>query len=126
MQVHGDHPELALNTDLMMAVTSLSMLAAVALLAAAVARRLHDSGRSAKLGLMPVPFILIAAVGFPLLIKDFTAAAGPSMGLFMALFFNNVLYMVALVVLIILLCQASVPGPNRVGEAGGGQESVSA
>ena len=84
---------------------------AVVLLAATVARRLHDRGLSGAWGLAPLPFL---AVGLALLPKVFTAQ-DPSPGLLLGLFFNNVLYMALLALLAVLLFKGSDPGPNRYG-----------
>lgn len=87
----------------------------VGLLAAAVSRRLHDRNMTALWGLMPLPFLGIAAIGFPIMMTDMMASETPNFGLFGLLFLNNALYMVALVTLIVMLAQRSAPGPNRFG-----------
>jgi uncharacterized membrane protein YhaH (DUF805 family) len=87
----------------------------VILLAAAVSRRLHDSGLPAYLGLIPLVFLTVGICLFPIMMADFENSAEPNMGLFAALFLNNILYLVALGTLIILLARRSVEGPNRYG-----------
>lgn len=86
----------------------------VALLAAAVARRLHDSGRSALWGLLPLPFAIYSGVMFFRLISQFMSEA-PDLTLFFTVFASNMLYLVALVTLIVLLALRSAPGENRYG-----------
>ena len=89
----------------------------VAILAAAVARRLHDSGRSAILGLMPLPFAAYSGAMFFRLASQFGTGA-PDMGTFLSVFVSNLLYMVCVVTLVVLLVRPSTPGTNRYGERG--------
>lgn len=94
----------------------LAMLAAVVLLAAAVSRRLHDTGRTALWGLAPLPFLTFSMVMMPTLMRNFMGDSDPNFGLFGLLFLSNVLYMAALVGLVALLCLGTRPGANRYGE----------
>lgn len=90
----------------------------VALLASAVARRLHDAGKSVWIGLLPLPFLAfglfwftrIASVMFVVdgMDPDFTNA-------FMLGFFNNLVYLGTLGFLVVCLAQGSEPGENRHG-----------
>lgn len=116
ISVDASHPD-APMPDLgpFFAVMASMVLTAVSLLAAAVSRRLHDSGRRAFWGLMPLPFLLGGLTIFPLVISQFAATEEPNFGLFFLLFFNNMAYMVALVSLIILLALRGTRGPNRFG-----------
>jgi len=88
---------------------------AIILLAAAVSRRLHDTGKSALFGLMPIPFIVISCTFFPIMMRTVTEAAEPNLALFFLTFISNILYMVALITLIVLLCFKGANGPNRFG-----------
>ena len=97
-------------------VMGVTVVLAISLLAAAVSRRLHDRNMTALWGLTPVPFLGIAAIGFPIMMTDMMASETPNLGLFGLLVLNNALYMVALVTLIIILAQRGAPGPNRHGE----------
>lgn len=97
------------------AVMSVSVVAYVALLAAAVSRRLHDTGKSALWGLMPVPFLLFGAVFFPMMMNDMMQSPEPNLALFFLLFFNNMAYVVGLISLIVLLCLRGTSGLNRFG-----------
>lgn len=130
IQIQGDHPEIM--PDFAASVYVMAVIAAVviALLAAAVARRLHDSGRSAWWG-VPTPMLLIG--GLAMMARLFgkmqalTAdpASGPpadffaDFGMMMVL---NLVYLVSLVMLVILCCMAGTPGANRYGgvSEGGG------
>ena len=92
----------------------LMFAALVALLAAAVARRLHDSGRSAFWGLLPLPFAVYSGAMFFRLFSQF-GAGEPDLRLFFSVFASNVLYSVAVIWLIVLLVLRSTPGGNRFG-----------
>lgn len=87
----------------------------VVLLAAAVTRRLHDRGLGGYWGLAPVLFLAVAFVGFPMMISNMMATDTPDMGLFLLLFLNNLLYMIALAGLILVLALPGTRGPNRYG-----------
>lgn len=102
------------------AITAIS----VAMLAAAVARRLHDRDRSGYWGLLPVPFLVLAIV----LTRRFLAAfqdartgqdgsleTMPDMGVLLLLVVNNLIYLGLLITLIVILAGAGTPGPNRFG-----------
>lgn len=97
------------------AVIAGTFLISIILLAAAVSRRLHDTGKSALFGLTPVPFIVICCVLFPAMMQEMMVAEEPNMGLFFLLFVNNILYITALITLIVLLCLKGTNGPNRFG-----------
>ena len=91
------------------------VLLAVILLAAAVARRLHDGNRSAFLGLVPVVFLAAGLGLFPIMMADMSGAAEPNMGLFFGLFLNNIAYLGTLLALIIQCSRKGTAGPNRYG-----------
>lgn len=94
--------------------TLLSLIILAGLLAAATARRLHDTGRSALWALLPVPFATYSGVMFFRLFTQFLTAE-PDMGVFLSVFVSNLLYLAGLLILIILLVRNSAPGPNRYG-----------
>lgn len=98
-------------------VIQIGMATMVLLLAAAVARRLHDRGRRGGWGLPPVVFAGIAMTMFPRLFQSFSqgTATPAALKLFGLLFANNVLYLGSLVLLIVLLTGASQPTENRFG-----------
>lgn len=94
---------------------SMLMFAAlVALLAAAVTRRLHDSGLSGFWGLLPLPFVIYSATMFVRLNSEFETG-GWDMRLFFSIMISHILGVVAMVWLIVLLARRSAPGPNRFG-----------
>ncbi|MFM5954331.1 MAG: DUF805 domain-containing protein [Novosphingobium sp.] len=115
VQVHGNHPEFMPDFGGFMMVSAIAALVTVLLLAAAVARRLHDCGRSALLGLLPVPFLTVGMVMMPVLFGQALRGGEPDMGLFLLLFGNNLAYLTMLGVLIALTAGKSTPGENRFG-----------
>ena len=86
----------------------------VILLAAAVARRLHDCGMSGYWGLMPLPFTAFSILTMPKLFAAFEIHTF-SDGWFPGLLINNLLYFAALILLIVLLARRGVVGANRFG-----------
>ncbi len=116
--IHGYHPELMPDFNRVVSLTFIGVAAIILLLAAAVARRLHDRGKSGAWGLMPLPFLGFASALMPMLFAQIgQGEPDPSsfMGWFFALFINNLLYLVSLVFLVVLLCGASTKGENRYG-----------
>lgn len=93
----------------------LVFVAAAILLAAAVTRRLHDTGRAGWWGLPPLVFAAIASTLFPWVIERLMQSEEAVLGPFFLLFFNNMLYIISLIGLIVLLCLKGTPGPNRYG-----------
>jgi uncharacterized membrane protein YhaH (DUF805 family) len=112
--IHGHHPELTPNLGAMIPGIGISVMIAVVLLAAAVARRLHDRDRSGLWGALPLPFIAFALAMMPKVFDSFAGGA-PELGLFFAIFFNNLLYLGSLFLLIALLAGEATPGDNRFG-----------
>jgi len=90
----------------------------VALLAAAVTRRLHDLDETGLWGLMPLPFLAIDIVGFPRALSYFAQQIADPW-LFAGLFANNILYLATLGALLAMLSRDGVPGPNRHGPVPG-------
>ena len=86
----------------------------IALLAAAVARRLHDSGRTAAWGLAPMPFLVFSGVMFVRLFSQFVTGA-PDLRIFFAILASNLLYLASIAWLGVLLMRGSSPGRNRFG-----------
>lgn len=113
--IHGHHPELMPDFSRMMSLIVAGLVVIIFLLAAAVVRRLHDCGKSGMWGLMPIPFLVFASVAMPTLLNQFGQEGTPELGLFFALFLNNMFYLATLVFLIVLLCGASAKGENRYG-----------
>jgi uncharacterized membrane protein YhaH (DUF805 family) len=96
-------------------VTALVSAIAVALLAAAVARRLHDCDRRGYWGLLPLPFLAAAMLLMPKLFGNFTRVGTPDRTLFFGLFFNNLVYLGSPALLVYLLVGKGTPGSNRFG-----------
>ena len=88
--------------------------ALVALLAAAVARRLHDGGLSGYWGLMLLPFVACCSTMMLGLNSQFETGR-PDMRLVFSIFASFLLYSAALILLVVLLTRRSAPGPNRFG-----------
>ena len=121
VEIHGSHPELMPDFGGLIASLATVYILSLVLLAAAVARRLHDCGRSGWWGLMPVPFLTAGVFLFEMLLGPM-AAKGSGIApdasffrLFGLLFANNLIYLATLVTLVVMLCRASDPGPNRFG-----------
>lgn len=115
IQIEGSHPEFFPPIGAMASAMGVMIVVAVGLLAAAVARRLHDCGRSGLFGLLPLPFLAFALAVSPRVFGAFENPDSVSVGLFLALFFNNILYIASLGILAVLLAGKGGDGPNRYG-----------
>ncbi len=113
--IEGSHPELLPDIGAFVIPGCGMGMAVVALLAAAVTRRLHDRGRAGWWGLLPLPFLIVGLGLMPVVLASFGTST-PSLRLFFLLFFNNILYLAALGGLVILLVGAGTAGANRFGE----------
>lgn len=118
--IRGHHPELTPDLRGFMLAMQLLSAVSVVLLAAAVSRRLHDTGRTALWGLAPLPFLAIAMAVTP---RIFNEAAGGQIdymagfaSLIGVLFLNNVVYMAAILRLAFLLSRDSDKAANRYGD----------
>jgi uncharacterized membrane protein YhaH (DUF805 family) len=109
--IEGKPPELAGAFGDMMVIVNLLFAACIVLLAAAVARRLHDTGRSGAWGLMPVPFIVFSGV----MMGRLFGQDDIPIGAFLAVFVSNLLYLASLAVLVTLLAKQGQAGPNLYG-----------
>ena len=116
MRIEGYHPELMPDMSAMAGGFAVVAAVTVLLLAAAVARRLHDRDRRGWWGLMPLPFLLYGFALMPRFFATFQSGGPPPMRLFASLFINNALYLAALAALVVLLVGAGTRGPNRFGE----------
>ncbi|MBC6980704.1 DUF805 domain-containing protein [Caulobacter sp. 17J80-11] len=117
VRVAAGHPEVMPDFGLMFGGIGATVALAAALLAAAVARRLHDSGLTGWLGLLPLPFLAFGLVAMPRVFAEVAAGSEtPDLTPVLLLFLNNMLYLAALGILVLLLCRRGTPGPNRFGE----------
>ena len=121
IRIEGHHPELMPDFGAMFAGMSVIAGLAVLLLGASVSRRLHDTGKTGFLGLLPLPFLAFAFILMPRLFAAFTAEPGSDLPfdpvIFAALFLNNMVYLATLALLIYLLTRDSTPGENKYGPA---------
>ena len=115
ISIEGSHPELMPDFGLMFSMMGGMVAVLVVLLAAAVARRLHDRGRSALWGLAPLPFIGFAMFGMSALFVQMDSGGEPNIGLFFAIFLNNMVYLAVLLTLVIQLAGAGRAEVNRFG-----------
>lgn len=122
VQIDGAHPELMPDLGAVFGGMSVCLVIIVLLLAAAVARRLHDRGRSGLWGLAPVVFLGLGVGGMAALMSNMSTDAGVGAGeagllpLFLLIFFNNMVYLASLAFLVVQLAMPGTPGPNRFGE----------
>ncbi len=93
----------------MFAGLGLAFAIAIVLYAAAVTRRLHDTGRRGWWGLLPLPFITATMIMMPRALGS--PGQEPDLGPFFAVFISNLLYLVSLTVLIVLLAGKSKLSP---------------
>ncbi len=117
IEIHGNHPELMPDMTPFFTVMQVGCALAVLLLAAAVARRLHDRGRRGWWGLPPLVFLTVGLTQFPRFFHSaLTGEMTPnSLKMFGLLFANNLLYLASLGLLIFLLAGASQAEENRFG-----------
>ncbi len=113
ISIEGHHPELMPDMTRFAVLIGIVAAIVVLLLAAAVARRLHDRGKSGFWGLMPVPFLAFAGIQTPRVFAN----PGAHMDSFFLLFFNNLIYIGTLIALLVLLARDSDPGDNRYGSS---------
>lgn len=114
--VSGWHPELMPDFSALAGMSLVSAGVTMALLAAAVARRLHDTGRSGAWGALPVPFLLTGLVMMSHVTQTMMASPDQfAMGPFFALFANNLVYLITLITLIVFLAGKGTHGENRYG-----------
>ncbi|HEX5184179.1 MAG TPA: DUF805 domain-containing protein [Allosphingosinicella sp.] len=117
VQFKGPHPELMPDLAFVGHVAAAIALIGLLLLAAAVARRLHDRCLHGWWGVLPLPFLGFGLVMMPRVFTSIRIAhATPDVRLVMTIFLNNLLYLAALAILVILLIGEGTRGPNRFGD----------
>lgn len=116
ISIQGNHPEFipARSIAYFLGIT---FGLAILLYAAAVARRLHDRGKSGFWGLMPLPFIGYSSIQMPKIFASLGTGGQPDLTLFFSIFLSNLLYIVTLILLVILLSGPSDPASNRYSKA---------
>ena len=113
ISVEGNHPELMPDIRGMAAFAFAVIGAMLILLAAAVCRRLHDTGLRGFWGLIPIPFLFIGFSLMPGLFENFGSEGELETGKFFLIFFNNILYLASLGLLFFLLLRKSVADPEN-------------
>ncbi|MBO9726610.1 MAG: DUF805 domain-containing protein [Novosphingobium sp.] len=111
IEIQGYHPELMPDIAPFLTAMEGVMALLIVLTAAAVVRRLHDTGLSGAWGLLPLPFLFFGFARMPVLFAD------PAFDtrLFGLLFLNNFCYLGALGVLVLLLARSGKTEENRYG-----------
>lgn len=116
IQVDPTHPAASMpDFGPFFATVAVSAAVAIGLLAAAVSRRLHDTGRSASWGLAPAVLLAANLATFPFVMQDFMGSETPNFTLFGLLFTGGMLYNASLLMLIVVLALPGTAGPNRHG-----------
>ena len=108
ISVRGEHPEFISPGSIALYLVVTFGLA-VLLFAAAIVRRLRDTGRSGAWSLLPLPFILYSSALMPQIFAGGSARAEGFTGLFLSVFISNFLYIAALSLLVVLLAQPTKP-----------------
>lgn len=99
-----------------MGVTILAMAGMLAvLLAAAITRRLHDTGRRGAWALLPVPPFGVTLGGYWLLAGEPDPASGDVPLGFVVAYIGSIVYMAGIVIVGVLCALPGKPGPNRYG-----------
>ena len=107
ISIRGLHPELMPDLGSLALPMAVLLAVTVALLAAAVVRRLHDAGRSAAWGVPPV-ILLVAGV---MLMARLFALDAMDWRLFVGALLTNALYLASLLALVVMLAREGVPPP---------------
>lgn len=107
--------QMALVQDVFLLATIGWCIVIVGLLGAAIVRRLHDRSMQGRWALLPVPFIIVGLGGVGYFGHAMNDAQMFDMRLFMAMFVNNIIYVLTLLFLIVHLALKGSVGPNRYG-----------
>lgn len=112
--IHARHHPRFFSRTWMMLYFATTFGLSILLYGAAVVRRLHDRGMSGMWALMPLPFIIYSSFVLPVV---FASSGPPNVAVFVTSFVSNILYLIAIIVLVIFLASAGTPGPNRFDRA---------
>jgi len=123
VSIEGFYPELFPDVSPIITASGICVVMSIVLLAAAVSRRLHDVGRSAFWGLLPLPFGVTGFVVISQMLRQMAASPPTSdafdlnamMPLFFIGFFANLLWLIGLAVLAVWMAGGSQPHANRHG-----------
>jgi uncharacterized membrane protein YhaH (DUF805 family) len=110
-------PELIPDMSRMIVPMEAVTIVAILLLAAAVARRLHDRGKSGWWGALPLPFQAIALVLAPKAMKAMTTLGAQASPFTLLSALNSLCTWAAIIFLIVLLAGEGTRGANRFGDA---------
>lgn len=100
---------------LLTAISAISLVS-LALIAAAAARRLHDTDKTGLWILLPLPFLFGGLWLMASFVGEHNNAAEPKGGVFALVFVNNLVYMAAAAFVGFLLLRSGSAGTNRFGE----------
>lgn len=115
ISVEGNHPELMPDFSKMFPGMAIVVGGLFVLLAAAVARRLHDVGRAGFWGFPPLILLGSGLMVFPWAMKAMGTGDNPDLRPFLIAFANNALYLAALALLIVFLVLPGKKEANRYG-----------
>jgi uncharacterized membrane protein YhaH (DUF805 family) len=115
VQIHENVPGLMPDMGALTQSISIVMALSAVMLAAAVARRLHDRRKAGWWGLMPLPFAAYSMVAMPKIFETFDRGQ-PDFTIFFSVFASNAAYLCSMVILIVFLAAPGDPTENRYGE----------
>jgi uncharacterized membrane protein YhaH (DUF805 family) len=113
---NGSAPGVGPDFGYLLTSISAITLVSLALIAAAVARRLHDTDRTGLWILLPLPFLFGGLWLMASFIGEFDSGAEPKIGVFALGFVNNLVYMATAAFVGFLLLRSGSAGVNRFGE----------
>lgn len=113
---NGSAPGVGPDFGYLLAWISAIALVSIALVAAAAARRLHDTDRTGLWILLPLPFLFAGLWLMTSVFNEFQSAVEPKMGVFALGFVNNLVYLATVAFVGFLLLRSGSAGANRFGE----------